>query len=387
MNYYLTLIPRDPVIARDGRPFGLGQGNRMRSVPWPHPSLLAGSLRTLLGKLAGTNFNAETLAILKRVTVAGPFPRKSDQTGGQVYFPAPRDVIFREERDEKKGFPLRPTRLAKDEGVDLPHANLLPVMPPGDEEEFKPGDGPAFWSCGQMLQWLTDSRGDCFSLPQGKGGEDFLEAPKQDERMHIHIDPGRGAAAEEILFSTVGLDLEGLQLEVRINGADSFAAQLDTLDCLHPFGGERRLVRWTVGGNADLWRCPDKLLGDLKQSVMRGVRLVLATPATFQYGWLPGWLDNRLEGSPRGCGVRLRLVGACLERWQAISGWSLRKGRQGPKPIRRIVPAGSVYFFEVLAGSPQVLAQQLWLQSVCDDRQDRRDGFGLALWGLWDTRE
>jgi len=82
--------------------------------------------------------------------------------------------------------------------------------------------------------------------------------------------------------------------------------------------------------------------------------------------------------------VKLNLVSACTGRWKPISGWSLEKGRRGPKPIRRLVPAGSVYFFEVLEGDASALAKNLWLRSVCDDEQDRRDGFGLALWGIWD---
>ena len=30
------------------------------------------------------------------------------------------------------------------------------------------------------------------------------------------------------------------------------------------------------------------------------------------------------------------------------------------------------------------MVRDLWLRSVCDERQDRLDGFGLALWGIWD---
>lgn len=88
--------------------------------------------------------------------------------------------------------------------------------------------------------------------------------------------------------------------------------------------------------------------------------------------------------------MKLRLISASIDRWKPISGWSLecRKNgpRPGPKPIRRLVPSGAVYFFEVLAGDGSALAERLWLRSVSDkesDGQDWRDGFGLALWGVW----
>jgi CRISPR-associated protein Cmr3 len=82
--------------------------------------------------------------------------------------------------------------------------------------------------------------------------------------------------------------------------------------------------------------------------------------------------------------LKLKLISACIDRWKPISGWSLEKGSRGPKEIRRLVPAGSVYFFEVLSGKAEDLVKSLWLRSVCDKDQDRRDGFGLAVWGLWD---
>jgi CRISPR-associated protein Cmr3 len=118
------------------------------------------------------------------------------------------------------------------------------------------------------------------------------------------------------------------------------------------------------------------------------IRLVLATPAVFAKGWRPAWLsDGSLQGAPPGnTHVQLRLVGAASGRWRAVSGWSLQPleetGRPGPKPIRRMVPAGSVYFFEVASGDPASLADQ-WLAPVSDDPQEQRDGFGLALWGTW----
>ena len=42
----LRLTARDPIIARDGRSFGAGQGNRMHGLAWPLPSVVAGSFRT-----------------------------------------------------------------------------------------------------------------------------------------------------------------------------------------------------------------------------------------------------------------------------------------------------------------------------------------------------
>jgi CRISPR-associated protein Cmr3 len=52
-TYQIEVQVRDPLIARDGRPFGTGQGSRMRSLDWLLPSVLAGSFRSLVGENCG----------------------------------------------------------------------------------------------------------------------------------------------------------------------------------------------------------------------------------------------------------------------------------------------------------------------------------------------
>ncbi|MGH9830881.1 MAG: type III-B CRISPR module-associated Cmr3 family protein, partial [Blastocatellia bacterium] len=126
-------------------------------------------------------------------------------------------------------------------------------------------------------------------------------------------------------------------------------------------------------------------------SRIKRIRMVLATPAIFRDGWKPGWLNDELVGTPPGATVSLRLVGVSIQRWRAVSGWSLtelpaalgRPQRQprGPKPVKRVVPSGGVYFFENDEKASELAG--LWLESVSDDEQDRRDGFGLAVWGIW----
>jgi CRISPR-associated protein Cmr3 len=111
------------------------------------------------------------------------------------------------------------------------------------------------------------------------------------------------------------------------------------------------------------------------------VRMVLATPALFKQGWKPGWIGD--DGKGEFAGIKLQLMGACVERWKPVSGWSYETPR-GPKPALRLVPAGSVYFFQTEGNAPSLADH--WLEPVGDfseDGQSGRDGFGLALWGPW----
>jgi len=114
--------------------------------------------------------------------------------------------------------------------------------------------------------------------------------------------------------------------------------------------------------------------------------MVLATPAVFSRdGWKPAWLNEQLIGSPPGSDVTLQMVGVSIPHWRAVSGWSmadLPNQPRGPKPVKRMVPACGVYFFDVIEG-PAGSLSRLWLEAISDDEQDRRDGFGLAVWGIW----
>ena len=232
-----------------------------------------------------------------------------------------------------------------------------------------------------------------------KDDPDFLEAPKKDERIHTGINAITGVAAVEegLLFMSVGIDFstkekaDGIFLSARIKADGVFEETISDLDEIHPIGGERRLARWARSVSSNGWDCDNKLESLLSKS--QKIRMVLATPAIFLNGWLPGWLkdvNGYLEGTPPDASdeLKLRLVSACIDRWKPISGWSAEAKSRGPKEIRRLVPAGSVYFFEVRHGNAGELAKTHWLRSVCDDVQgdkdrNRKDGFGLAVWGIW----
>ena len=389
---YLRLTPLSPLIARDSRPFGMGQGNRVRSMDWISPSVVAGAVRTAVWKAKDTL----TPVQLKTIEVCGGFPIVDEQ----VYFPRPLDALIHKVNKETKiADILRVRPMSGSAGVQMPHADLVPSAPVGmPEEDFKPESGDAFWPLATMAQWLGCDDDQSVSMKI-----DGLPTPAKEDRTNVTILPESGAAEDSKLFTTTGLDfvrkpkegasegrLSQMRIGVRVNfGEDVWAdfgnhAPLPER-LLVPLGGERRLaeVRATEADKG-FWEVPQSLSGEGK----KGLRMVLATPAIFEKGWLPGWLwekDGNLIGTIPGSGVSVRLISAVVGRWKPLSGWSYEKGRNGPKALRRMVPAGSVYFFEVLKGGEGIA--DLWLHSVCDCEQDGRDGFGLALWGCWRGRE
>ena len=94
------------------------------------------------------------------------------------------------------------------------------------------------------------------------------------------------------------------------------------------------------------------------------------------------WLNECLTGSPPATsGLQLQLCAVAIDRWQPHSGWDL--ANQQPRPTRKLAGAGTTYWFRILNGSDSSVLKALWLTSVSDDDQDRRDGFGLALPSPW----
>lgn len=394
---FLTLTPRDPIISRDGRPFGIGQGNRMHGLVWPLPSVVAGSFRTALVKASKDgDFTGTTPEDLLQLKVAGVFP----SLGSELYLPAPNDCAW--DKQTKKVFRVQPIALNAGEGVDFTTNSLDPVRLTREQaqKDFKAKAVPVWWPLKKYVQWLleaeTEYAPEWFDFA-------FLAAAKLETRDHVAIDECSGASKESHLFTTAGLYVTHLPrfydtevspgqkretfterfaeiaLTARVTGTDAFGEQLKQLNTWHPLGGERRLVHWRQSDTADLWKCPDKVKQALTSATQ--VRMILTTPAIFKRGWRPGWLNAQLEGVLPGTDIQLKLVGVSNARWKAVSGWSLAHPR-GPKAIRRMVPAGSVYFFKTMAGDISKLADH-WLQAVSDGEQERRDGFGLAVWGIW----
>ena len=366
--FKLTIQPIDPIVSRDSRPFGRGQGGKARSLDWITPSTVCGALRSRVGKVHGS-FEPDKL---KSIKVRGPFL----QYENTLYFPRPLDFVA----DKEKSYPIRPHKVETG-GTEMPLGLTPASIENQPKDDFKPEPLPAFWSAADMKRWLMTPGN--FTLADLKG----LNGPVKDERVHVGINPETGASEDSLLFSTTGLDF-------RMKNADQMAIAIEAespnagyekyfadLSSPHPLGGERRLADWKVenhDNNIEGWRPPQ-----MQEGASR-LRVVLGTPAIFSKGWLPGWIDDNREGTIPGTEMKVRLVSAVIGRWEPISGWSYEQGKRGIKPLRRMVPAGSVYFFDVIGTIPSAFDwQELWLRSVCDEEQDRNDGFGAALWGTW----
>ena len=364
MKYRIN--PLDPLISRDARQFKAG--SPMHPLNWLTNTLVAGSVRTALWKASDNPDSRETLDALKNTSVKGIFPLLD----GKIYFPRPFDII----KSATAIYQIKPGEMPKDCGANMPIDGLMPSFPDA-EEDFKPEKLNAFWQKDMMTHWLINGKND-FVLDEGL----TLSAPAHDERVHASINTSTGTAKDGMLFSTTGLDFIRRDKDNRLlREAVSIDIDDESLPerFIAPIGGERRLAEFSRSeGDDSLWEYPVKM----PEIIDGKLRLILASPAMFKNGWLPDWLDpETLTGEIPNTNVTAKLISAVTERWQPVSGWYYERGLMGPKPMRRAVPAGSVYFFETLNGTLD--AKSLWLKAICTDKQDINDGFGLVLPGKW----
>ena len=364
----ILIEPRDPLIFRDPRP--AESGLPIRSVDWPLPSSIVGAIRTRLGRLSG--FDAASVERLKRIEHVGPALGVRGQSGWELAFPAPADAVLFPGKGGVEICALRPSR-SRDlhEGTNLP-GGLVPLF--GAREE-KPIKGPRFWTAAAMLAWLGERLAAGAAAALGPGDIE------RQRRIHLEVDPKTFTAKEGMLFATEGLEFTWRE-GAWAHRAAGICSQIRTedgewpsLEAVAPLGGERRLAYWSE---------PDITWPEAPESLasLRCLRLQLITPGAFENGWKPGWLNESNEGSPPALPeLKLRLVAAAVPRAVAHSGWDLTKrGSRGQKATRFLAPAGSVYFFEM---EHELDARPLWLRSLCDREQDRRDGFGVVLCGGW----
>ena len=374
MNVWI-IEPRDPLIVRDGRPFGPIPGARARSLPFPFPSTIAGGVRTRDGLDPEGRFKISEIPRLKRIAVRGPLLVELDSSVGDIrawFAPAPADALLLDVDPPGSGravikrlVPLRPPSGAS---TNLP-PGLVPVgMPEPDPRKPCP-TAPRFWNWERFERWLVDPQQEEVRLADlGCNG------PIQETRTHVRILGETGTGAEGALFQTRGLEFT--QADTRERLALAVATDAPNLRVgVAPLGGERRLVFWRKS-NRHLPQCPaelPKLIGEKGHC-----RVILLTPAHFLKGSMPSWLLEDRHG------VQPSLAAMALPRAQVVSGWDLEKRK--PKPTRRLAPAGTVLFFK-LTGETRAIqgwVEALWMQCISDEEQARRDGFGLAVLGVWD---
>lgn len=380
----LVITPRDPLILRDGRPFGQLGSAQAGSLNWPRPGTIIGMARTVIGTLRDPvffkSYDQNRIDEIRKVAMTAFLPAcKNAHNHYSVFLPAPADAIgfpVSEEDDRLDIKRLSTVSLNNEvEGTDIDWADFCYAWLNDPRKPAK--NMPPFWKWNYYQQWLVKG-----SVPGPINADEIGLSPSEiEERTHVAIASATGAAAESQIFTSMGIRFKSdIVIAARIDISEN--DQLPSTD-VAALGGDRRpaFVEW--GNSLVDWPEPPHGLGKGK-----GFRLILTTPGIFDGGWAPNWLLKTIKADQYvevpGSGIRVRLRGACIPRWLPCHGWDMTIGKDGaPKPMRKMVQAGAVYFVETDAADTTAAAASLWNISLCENEQARRDGFGRILVGNW----
>ena len=385
-----VIEPHDPLVFGNGKPFSAVPGARNDSLPLPPPSTLAGLVRTTAGRDADGVFDTGRIEELLNRQIAGPHLVVLDGEP-ELALPAPADMLrlaqpaplHKAGEDSVVHLLKRLVPLSLGEGDLVSDPELAPVGQVVPNPSKPPRSAPGFWRASALLRWLTHPPDPRLSTEVSPGFG--VEVPRPEERTHIAIDPGTGVAGSGALFGTVGRRfngwVDGVEAALGLYGETNAALSLPSHVVL---GGEGRLSLMTPSARLLPAAPPEEVLAAARQGF---VRVYLLTPAPLGGSrWSPDWAS---------------VVAQASGRPDIISGWAYappktaangypaaanRKRRGGtPKPTRRLVPAGSVFFLKLHAQGDEAAerVRNLWGQSIVDG-QDARDGFGRILFGAWD---
>lgn len=354
----IRLNALDTLFFSDGRPYSMGESPWAVGIFPPHPSVFYGALRTAYfaqhpEDLSKANQSGDPTADLK---IRGIYL----QIGDDIYLPLPADCAGLED-EQGKALLMRLVKAPEASSCPVP----LVVKPP-DGVGVKAVDG-GLLDYLSIIYYLNASQQEFYY----KVLSDFvLPEPKTG----IGRDSVSGTAKDHMLYRAVMRRLESRSGSE--NKTTSFLVDYTGLDLpekgLLKLGGEGKAVYYvTLNPEKEKSIC-------FTAPEMRGNRfkLYLVTPALFAGGWLPGWLDeNTLTGEYRG--LKLRLLTVVMGKYLSIGGFDMQAGK--PKVMRRSVPAGSVYYFELISGDLSEAVKVFHRASLSDFHPEQ--GFGLVLMG------
>jgi CRISPR-associated protein Cmr3 len=362
MSVLWRFTPLDTLFFRDGQPFNAGETVWLESLFPPSGRTLQGVIRSAIVEYSGMDWktyhnvcktpddnplvkaigNAETLGNMR---LSGPFLMRDDDW----LFPVPLDLFH-----AKQGY-----------GLLAPSATLVECdlgkihLPAGKGEGLKIQEGKYVTSQAMvdLLAGRTTALPSIWKL--------FADDPKEGDAL-ADLEPKVGLERDNALrkhkegrlYSIALVRLrEHVQLAVAVSGLPRDLQPTGPL--IQRLGGEGKLAQVIIG-ELPSWPIMPRLVA--KDGKFR-FKLVLTTPAYFKECWRPdgfvreigqGWRGT-LRASTTAHGT-LELTGvtiifACIGKTVRIGGWNLMYDK--PRSLEGFVPAGSVYFCEVDAGTAQ----------------------------------
>jgi CRISPR-associated protein Cmr3 len=379
---WYKIKPLDTLFFRDGRPFSMGSETWANPVFPPYPSTVYGAIRTWLifekGSLKEFK-KGEYKKELGTPTEKGSLKIKGPFISIQstLHFPIPKDLLKKKTSSEEEKTHLFSISLFQKPEILISDYALENVLV--NKTDFELDEAEGFLEINELIDYL---KGETNILR-------FTEKNKIFER-----EPKIGIKRNRKTFSSEEGHLYKVPM-IRFQKEVSFFVEIEGLN-IYPEGGTIQLgADWKT---AIIKKMKDDFFKDLRdlkfQFKNKIFKIYLATPAIFNNdrndrlqkgneknnfvkGWLPKWIDkNTFIGTYNG--IKVKLICCAIGKYLSIGGWDLANSR--PKPMYKLIPAGSVYYFKILDDTPaEKIKETFHLKNISDINPE--EGFGLSFIG------
>ncbi len=359
--------PLDTLFFKDGKPFSMGSETWADGNLLPNPSVLYGAIKSVY--YSSHPEELQKVVENKMDPAADKIEIKSIyyKLGGNTYFPLPLDVVEIKNKDfqvknrekiKKRYSVIKLTKADFEFATEINKVNYFSL-----NEEVENIEG-GFFNNVELKKYLTEL------------SQSFTVIRLSD---YILSEPKVGIGRENLTRTTAEGKLYRVDMK-RYNDAKNnyfrFGVETEGIDSLDisfaKLGAENKITEIEI----DSEKPEIDIIDDL--NIGSTFKVYLSTPAIFEKGWLPSWIDEKtFEGEING--IKLKLISAFIGKPLNIGGFDMANNK--PKPMKKAVPAGSVYYFELLTEDKNSLPQIFHSKSISEFGTSKM-GYGITYLGV-----
>ncbi len=379
----LFLQANDTFFFRDGRPFTKGDQSEGYSIFPPLPSTILGALRTAYiaehgdlsafyaGKMAMTIGTPDSLG---SISLNGVFLADRNST---IYYPIPLDLVVKKKETDNRLYLLKVGTESSNLSSNASLTYLLKWFGAEDVESETNGRLEGI----VMAEYLLGGQTEFGFRPI----EDFI---RFEPKIGIERDYRTSSAKDNMLYRINMSRFQSQFLKKNERKALSDLGFVVDYQCkielpengMLKLGGEGKSFTYKQSCYHTDPLAAEEDMTALKEVIHSSgfFKLYFATPAIFDHGWLPKWIDKTTYNAQYES-LSFELITAAVGKPIAIGGWDMKKNM--PKPTRQAVPAGSVYYFKLPDEScVDAIVDTFHYKNISDCQA--AEGFGLCFVGV-----
>ena len=351
----------DTLFFKDGKPFSMGEDVWASGIFPPAPSVFYGMLQTTYAaqqNIAPKQIAAET----QNLRISGIYLKLNDE----LLFPIPADV-FATKNSKESGFKKEAKRLRMKDNISascLSGKGFSKILHANTNEKIKDYFGKAFLNKINFDEYANGSKAVWFYQLS-----DFLSS---EAKVGLGKELASNTTSEGKLYRVGMVRPEAVTGKGK-NYKLKFVIDFDGIN----LSEKSNLLRLGAEYKTAYFNSIQRTEIPLPKITSEYLCLYLATPAVFENGAFPAFFKEKSFD-----GIEFEMLSCALGKAQYLGGFDMVK--RYPKPMKKVVPAGSVYYLK--SKQADLLAQKLHNTSI-SELESAKIGFGKVFIGNLDIDE